>query len=155
VTINPIPPSPQPKRPRRLALVFALLALFQGGAAWRALRIPPQLAAVVSLSPAWEFVAGALWALAFALAAFMLWRGNPRAVFRSGFLLCVFIIYSVARLALLARADYDRQRLPALALAAAVVVGGTGVWLFWRARRHKSRVTEKFHGSRSEPERQD
>lgn len=96
-----------------LILLTALLAVFQFGAALRALDVPPELRAQVSLPTALEFVGGGLWALLFAAITVNLIRGRalqPAVLIVSG-----FVIYSLARLIVFARADYDLNRLPFLA----------------------------------------
>jgi hypothetical protein len=96
-----------------LILLTALLAVFQFGAALRALNVPPELRAQVSLPTALEFVVGGLWALLFAAITVNLIRGRalrPAVLIVSG-----FVIYSLARLIVFARADYDLNRLPFLA----------------------------------------
>lgn len=96
-----------------LILLTALLAVFQFGAALRALNVPPELRAQVSLPTVLEFVGGGLWALLFAAITVNLIRGRalqPAVLIVSG-----FVIYSLARLIVFARADYDLNRLPFLA----------------------------------------
>ena len=93
-----------------LIFLCALLSLFQLGAALRALYLPP---VPVSLPAALEFIAGGLWALLFAAITVNLIRGRalrPAIITISG-----FVIYSLARLLVFARADYDLHRLPFLA----------------------------------------
>lgn len=95
-----------------LILLTALLAVFQFGVALRALNVPPELRAQVSLPTALEFVGAGLWALLFAAITVNLIRGRalqPAVLIVSG-----FVIYSLARLIVFARADYDLNRLPFL-----------------------------------------
>jgi hypothetical protein len=96
-----------------LIFLCALLGLFQVGVARRALNIPPELRAQISQPVAFEFIAGGLWALLFAAITVNLIRGRalrPAILSISG-----FVIYSLARLLVFARADYDVNRLPFLA----------------------------------------
>lgn len=100
------------KRRWWLIALCGLLTLAQAGAALRALRVPPELAAQISLWLPLEFVAGGLWALLFAVITANLLR--KRAVQPAVFALGGFLIYSVIRLLLWAQADYDQNRLPFL-----------------------------------------
>jgi hypothetical protein len=102
----------QPSRCWELILLTVLLALFQIGAALRALRIPPELGAQISLPMILEFVAAGLWALLFAVITVNLIRG--RALRPAVLIISGFVIYSLARLIVFARADYDLNRLPFL-----------------------------------------
>jgi hypothetical protein len=93
-----------------LIVLSTLLALFQLGAALRALAVPPELRAQISLPAALEFVAGGLWALLFAAITVNLIQ---RRALRSAVLtFSGFVIYSLVRLIVFARADYDLHRLP-------------------------------------------
>lgn len=85
-----------------------LMALFQAGAAAHALNVP----ALVSLQPGLEFVGGAFWAGAFTIGAYRLYKDAPGSIRAGGWLLVAFFGYTVARLTLFTRADYDRERLP-------------------------------------------
>jgi hypothetical protein len=100
-----------------LIALTILLALFQAGAALRALQTPLEIAAQVSLPLALEAVLSALWAAAFGVMTVRLWKHKPGTNERAVWLIGGFIGYSVLRLALFARADYDRQRLPFLLMA--------------------------------------
>ncbi|MGQ9887134.1 MAG: hypothetical protein ACUVSX_01465 [Aggregatilineales bacterium] len=131
------------QQPRRTAGIWWLcalttaLALFQGAAAWRALGLPPALAAAVSLPGALGFAAAGLWALLFALLTVNLWQLRPNALRYTAAALSAFVLYSAARLALYARADYDRQRLPFALLAALLCCAVPALWLLRRpSNRH-------------------
>lgn len=104
-----------------LALLLAGLAVFQAGAAWSSATLPTAAAAAHSLPPALSFIAGGVWALIFALGAVNLVRHGRGALTRALLTLWVFIIYSGARLLFFARADYDRERLPFLLIALALL----------------------------------
>lgn len=94
-------------RPRRfLAVLTAALALFQIISALLVLQRSESLAAQIAVPPALDIVGGLLWGGAFAL---QLWRGSWGLTLYAG-----FALYSVLRLALFARADYDLGRLPFL-----------------------------------------
>jgi hypothetical protein len=118
-----------------LIAVALALAVIHAVGALRALQPAPVLADQLSLLPALEFIAAALWAMVFAVVALRLWwLHRARRLF--GWTLISWIAYSVARLALFARADYDRQRLPFLIVAALVACALTA-WVTLRDRpRH-------------------
>lgn len=97
-----------------------MLLLINAGAAWRTLTPPQQVP--TSLLPALEFVAAGLWAFGFAIAIVSVWRRSLRARRLMLGLMLGFALYSVARLAIFARADYDRGRLPFLSIALAIFV---------------------------------
>lgn len=135
----------QSRRRRWLIVVVLLLAAFQAGAAWRALTVPTELAAQVSLALPLEFVTSAAWAVAAALVAVALLRRHPRAGVFAAWLVIGFMSYSLGRLAVFARADYDRQRLPFLVVATIVVVMVPVAYLI------RFRLTEKLtHGRKPE-----
>jgi uncharacterized membrane protein len=100
---------------RLLALLLAALALFQIISAFQVLQRSTMITAQVAVPPALDLVAGLLWGGVFALMSAQLWRDKwPRY---AGVLACAgFAAYSVLRLALFARADYDLGRLPFLSL---------------------------------------
>ena len=108
--------------PRWLAALTGLLALIHAGAAWCAVQLPQEIAPLVSLPMPLEFIAGVTWAGFFAFLTFRLIRRHPRALRQSAWLLIGWIAYSVARLVIFARADYDQQRLPFLVVAAAIIL---------------------------------
>lgn len=100
---------------KSIPFLAAVLALFQIISAYQVLQRSTMLSAQVAVPPALDFVAGLLWGGAFGLASMQLWRGRWRTY--AGLLLCAgFAVYSVLRLALFARADYDLGRLPFLSL---------------------------------------
>lgn len=107
-------PDEQMRRRWWLIALAGGLTLMQAGAALRALSIPPELVVQVSVLPPLEFVAGGLWALLFALITVNLLR--KRAARTALVALSVFLVYSVLRLLLFTRADYDQNRLPFLVL---------------------------------------
>ena len=109
-------------RPRWLIALAALLALLQTGAVWWALRVPDDAATLVGLPPAANAALSAGWALAFAWLVVRLMRRRPRGRLYAAALVGGFALYSLARLALFAQADYDRQRLPLLAAVTSVIV---------------------------------
>jgi hypothetical protein len=111
-----------PRRPRRLILLTACLALFQLRAAAHTLQIPADLAGQISLPLPLEFVASAFWALLFALCTLKLIRLEGDAQRRIFWAIIGFITYSAVRLLLFAQADYDRQRLPFLFITNAMLI---------------------------------
>ncbi len=140
--------SSSPRRERGLIVVAALLALIQASAAWRALHVHDALAAQVSLLPGLEAAAGAGWALAAAWVTVMLLRRRPRARWYATGLLAGFALYSLGRLAVFAQADYDRQRLPFLAVATVAVLA---VLVAYVARSAQVETTEKeLNGRKSQ-----
>lgn len=137
--------SSSPRRERGLIVVAALLAIMQASAAWRALHIPGEQ---VSLLPGLEAAAGAGWALAAAWVMVILLRRRPRARWYATGLLAGFALYSLGRLAVFAQADYDRQRLPFLAVATAAVLA---VLVAYVARSAQVDTTEKeLNGRKSQ-----
>jgi hypothetical protein len=115
-----------------LCALAAALALFQAGAALRTLRLPPELAAGVSVPGTLALAGAGAWALIFALLTVTLWRLRPRAVRQTAWALIAFAAYSAARLAVYAQADYDRQRLPVALLALAVCAAVPALYLLRR-----------------------
>lgn len=103
-----------PRRRWWLIALTAALALMQAGAVVRTLQRLPELAALVSLNPPLELIAGGGWALLFGGITVNLLRS--RAAQPAILALCGFFIYSVVRLMLFAQADYDQNRLPFLIL---------------------------------------
>ena len=107
--------SPIPARTRRWLLRISLvLALIQGAAIYNTLTRPAELDAQAHLSRPIELAAGILWALIFTFIAFTLLQRKRHALRIALWGLMGFALYSVARLALFAQAEYDRQRLPFL-----------------------------------------
>lgn len=102
-----------PRRHWRWITLCLLLAFMQVVGLLKTLTLPADLAAVISLSPVVEISAGIGWTLAFGLMAWRFWR-NSATVQAAVVLLTLFAVYHVGRIALFARADYDRQRLVVL-----------------------------------------
>ncbi len=99
---------------RWLIVLTGLLALCQAGAALRALQTPPDLITQVSLVMPLEFIASTFWAILAAWTTAALIRHRRYGVQSAARLLIGFSVYSVARLLIFTRADYERQRLPFL-----------------------------------------
>jgi hypothetical protein len=110
-----------------LALLTGLLAVVAAGLAVRAVTLPSELAAQVSLVSPLEVIAGALWAGAFAWAAWRLLRGKRGVVSLALGLILAFVTYSAVRLLIFARADYDRGRLPFLWVTLGLILLAAGL----------------------------
>ena len=114
--------APTRKRAGGLIALTVLLALFQFGAAIRALQIPDALAAQISLPVPLEFIASLLWALLALVVLVTLWRRERRARLYAAWLAVGFSIYSLLRLLLFSQADYDRGRFPFLLVVIVVLL---------------------------------
>lgn len=77
-------------------------------------NIPPEIVPQLSLILPLELALTLAWALIFAWLAVTLWRGAPTR--RLWLTLLLYAALSLARLLFFARADYWRDRLPALLL---------------------------------------
>ncbi|MCU0514200.1 MAG: hypothetical protein MUE40_16715 [Anaerolineae bacterium] len=128
--LPPPVPAPAARHPRLLA-VCAILSVFQIINAVLVLQLPDAVSQRLSLPPGVQAALSLLWALLFAGSSGWLYRGPHRAARRVWWLLAGFALYSWLRLALFARADYDRDRL--LFLAGLFI---PGLLLFvWRMMR--------------------
>lgn len=103
--------SPRPAVIRGLVALTIVLTFYQCNAALAGLRVPQTLAVQVSLLPALEFVAHAFWAVGFGLLSLALVKNRPHGLRYTGWMLLGFMLFSIIRLLIFARADYDRQRL--------------------------------------------
>jgi FtsH-binding integral membrane protein len=110
------------------------MTLFQAWAALNALSLSPILLQNLSLLPALEFVASALWALLFLTLAVQVWNKRHDVVRRMTWALIVWMGYSLIRIIVFARADYDRGRIPFLVLA--IVTGSALILTIMLRRRH-------------------
>jgi hypothetical protein len=108
----------KPHRSRWLLAIGAAMTLFQAGAALRALALPP--VPTLSLLPALEFVAAALWMGVFLLLTLKVWNKRHAAARRMAWALIAWMGYSLLRIVVFARADYDRGRIPFLVIAVVV-----------------------------------
>lgn len=120
---------------RLLTLLTALLAVVGAGLAARAVTLPPELAAQVSLNLPLEVAAGALWAGLFALVCWRLLRRKTHAVDQALLLALAFATYSFVRLLLFARADYDLGRLPFLLVTLGLLLAAAFIRAAARWRR--------------------
>lgn len=106
-----------------LALLTAFIALHQIITAIRGLQVPPEL----TLPPLFDPIGGSAWAILFAWITIDLLRLRARR--RAGWMLLGFVTYSLLRLFLFARADYDQQRFPFLLVLTALILLG---WVILR-----------------------
>jgi len=111
-----------PRRSRWLILLTALLALFQMGAVIYALQLPPDLALQLPFSPALNMVAGVIWSLIALFITLRLIQQQPGAGQGAAWLWAAFGVYTVVRLVLFTRADYDLGRLPFLLVVSALLI---------------------------------
>jgi hypothetical protein len=139
----------RPRLTRWLALLTTLLALHQIVSAIRVLQLPDDLAGQVSLVIPLEVIAGRLWAGLFVLITLALVRKHIHALRYAGWALIGFVFYSIARLIIFSRADYDQGRLPFLLVAAVIMICVPAVFLILRKRGISRQAREKdHHGSR-------
>lgn len=96
-------------RERQVMVVTAAAAVFQFGAAYHALRLPSDLA--VSLIPELEFVAAVVWGALLSAATWRVAWHKERNLRTNVYVMIAFVVYSVARLLVFTRADYDHDRL--------------------------------------------
>jgi hypothetical protein len=133
-------PNASPRRPRVLLALTAFLTIFQVGAAVHGLQIPAALTAQVSLVLPLEFGAGLVWALVAGICFWRLWTRRRNARLYALWLVGVFSIYSLARLFLFTRADYDRGRLGFLTLAIIILLVYIGIRSFLFSRKHSMEI---------------
>lgn len=106
----------------RLPFWTGLLALAQLVGAFYALRLPPELADVVSQPVALMLVGGFLWAFLFLVVTVNLLQGRRYSKRIAVACIVIFTCYTVARWIIFTRADYDRARLPVLIFGTFCVV---------------------------------
>lgn len=143
-------PTPDIHRSYRLILLSLAMALVGIGAAITALRLPPEIAEQVSLLPPLEVAAGVFWAVVFAAIAWRLWQRKPGAPRFLGWALMAWIGYSVFRLSVFARADYDRQRLPFLWVAGLIGCVLMGIFLLRPGRTGAAHMETNDHEQRED-----
>lgn len=105
---------------RWLTIILGLLALMQIGNILYLLQLEPELAQALSLSRPIAIAFGILWAGLFVWGISGLMRSRNHN--RAGMIAIGFIVYSVARLAIFAEADYDRERVPFLVVGSALII---------------------------------
>jgi hypothetical protein len=117
----------QPRSSHGFALLTFLIAAHQTVTAVRVMQVPAELAPLLTLPLAFEFIISIGWALLFAWITFNLLRLRARRT--ASWALLGFVTYSLLRLLLFARADYDQQRLPFLiTLTVLILVGWAILW---------------------------
>ncbi|MFN8564152.1 MAG: hypothetical protein U0703_21615 [Anaerolineae bacterium] len=116
-------------RERQLMVVTAALAIIQFGAAYRAMTLPSDLARQVSLLPELEFVAALAWAVLLSAATYRVAWYRVRNLRTGVYVLVGFVVYSVARLLVFTRADYDHNRLRFLTVLTILVLIAAVVYL--------------------------
>jgi hypothetical protein len=131
-----------PRRSRGLLLLTGLLAVFQAGAAFQVLRIPGELAAQISIPLPLEFITSGLWACLAAIVTIGLWQRRRGVEKKAVGLLIAFMIYSLLRLIVFARADYDRGRLVFLTLLLIVITAYIVIRSFLSSKRHSTEIIE-------------
>jgi len=114
----------QKKNPRKGQTFFlatmALFFLIHLVNLIRMLQLPNDLTNQISLVPSFEIVMSAFWLFTTIWVLILLLGNHENAVNRALWVSFGFIIYSVSRLMIFTRADYDRQRIIFLAI---IVVG--------------------------------
>ena len=143
-------PTPDIPRSYRLILLSLTLALVGVGTAITALRLSSDIAEQVSLLPPLEVAAGIFWVVVFAAIAWRLWLRKPGAARALGWALMAWIGYSVLRLSVFARADYDRQRLPFLWVAGLIGCVLIGIFLLRPGRTGAAHRETNEHEQRED-----
>lgn len=108
-------------------VVTAALAVFQFGAAYRALRLPEDVS--VSLLVPMEFIAAVAWGLILSAATWRVAWYRARNLRTGIFAMVAFVVYSVARLFVFTRADYDQNRLRFLLVVTILVLIASVIYL--------------------------
>ena len=129
-------------RERQLMVITAVLAIIEFGAAYRALNLPADV--TVSLSRPLEALAALVWALLLTAATWRVAWYRERNLRTSVFVLVAFIVYSVARLLVFTRADYDHNRLRFLTVVTILILIAGVVYLM-RPVVRRAQPTEKVH----------
>lgn len=80
----------------------------------RMVQLPADLADTLSISPILEVIMAIIWSGLASWVLYKLIRSRPNALNRALWVSFGFIVYSILRLMLFARADYDQGRLPFL-----------------------------------------
>ena len=134
-------------RERQLMVITAVLAIIEFGAAYRALNLPPDV--TISLSRPFEAIAAITWALLLTGATWRVAWFRERNLRTSVFVLVGFIVYSLARLLIFTRADYDHNRLRFLTVATILVLIAAVVYLM-RPVARRVLSTENSHERESQ-----
>ncbi|MEP7291697.1 MAG: hypothetical protein ABI835_07925 [Chloroflexota bacterium] len=113
-------PSTAIGRERQVMVVTAGLAMLQFGAAYRALHLPENVS--VSLLPPLEFIAAVAWGFILSAATWRVAWHKERNLRTGVEAMVAFVVYSVARLFVFTRADYDYNRLRFLLVVTILVL---------------------------------
>lgn len=114
-------PARRPTYFRWLIALMGLMVLYHGAAV---VSISAERELPVSVLPLFEAAAHTLWALGFAAITLALVKRRPNALRYCGWMLLGFMLYGLLHLAIFARADYDRQRLPFLIAVFVIILAG-------------------------------
>ena len=134
-------------RERQLMVVTAVLAIIEFGAAYRALNLPADL--TISLSRPFEAIAALAWALLLTAATWRVAWFRERNLRTGVYVLVGFIVYSLARLLVFTRADYDHNRLRFLTVLTILVLIAAVVYLM-RPIVRRALLTENSHDRESQ-----
>jgi len=111
-----------PRITRLLQLGLLFLALAQGGAAVRALTMPEEIAAEVSVPSALDLVMGTVWGALFAACVWGLRHSSRMRRHRALTLIGAYTGYALIRLIVFAQADYDQGRFLFLLIMVAFIL---------------------------------
>ncbi|MEO8396907.1 MAG: hypothetical protein ABI700_28185 [Chloroflexota bacterium] len=114
-------------RERQLMVITAVAAIIEFGAAYRAVNLPADV--TISLSRPFEAIAALVWALLLTVATWRVAWYRERNLRTSVYVLVGFIVYSLARLLIFTRADYDHNRLRFLTVVTILVLIASVVYL--------------------------
>ena len=134
-------------RERQLMVVTLVLATIEFGAAYHALNLPADV--TLSLSRPLEAIAALAWALLLTAATWRVAWLRERNLRTSVFVLVGFIVYSLARLLVFTRADYDHNRLRFLTVVTLLVLIAAVVYLM-RPVVRRVQFTENSHERESQ-----
>lgn len=108
---------------RRLVFILCVLAfLYNVGGVIYWLSLPSQAVLASNLSRNVQIVIGVTWALLFAYCSMKLVVDTFFGEQRVTWILSGFIMYSVFRLLLFSRSDYDRERFPLLLIGFGTII---------------------------------
>lgn len=108
-------------------VVTALAAIIEFGAAYHALNLPPNL--TLSLIRPLEAIAALIWALLLTGATWSIAYFRERNLRTGIYVLVGFVVYSLARLLVFTRADYDHERLRFLTVVTILILIAGVVYL--------------------------
>lgn len=111
-----------PKRYGCLLSILAILSLYQILFAFRVLMDSGLYGDSLSLSPILQAGIAILWVILFLIALIRLARGKRYGLGYSAWLILSFIIYGALRTILFAQADYERNRIPFLAISTILIL---------------------------------